>query len=89
MSVPPRKEILQGVYYLVVIFGIPMIGFFLVRLVNLVDTTVDRQQRLEISTMGISKDVDDLKKFQERSINMFFDYVNRKEKQDKMERDSK
>lgn len=89
MSVQDRKDALQSTYHIMVIVGLPIIGFFLIRLVDLVDTTVDRQQRLEISTMGISKDVDDLKKFQERSINMFFDYVTRKEKDDKIERANK
>lgn len=79
----PDKEKLGALYRLVVIVALPIIGFFLIRLVNLVDATVDRQQKIEIILVGTSRDIDELKKFQNRSLDMFIDYFNRKDEEDR------
>lgn len=81
MSVNEKR--LDSVYKVMVTVMLPIVVFFLIRLVNTVDSTLDRQQRQEIITVGIQKDVDELKKFQERSLNMFVDYFNRKDKEEK------
>lgn len=80
---------LDSVYKVAVTIMLPVLGFFLWRLVNQIDQTAERQYKVEITVVGIQKDVDKLNAFQERSINMFVEYFNKKDKEIRDKLDTK
>ena len=57
-------------------------GFFTGRVVVQGDNNSERQGQQEAKIAVIQNDVAELKKFQERQLNMFMDYFNRKDRMD-------